>query len=122
MEYKRKLKPWKILVKTPFMNCEKVHPLQQKKVDFILSQLKNDESIEKVILFGSSITHRCHVGSDIDLYIEKTSESKILLDKKEYLIDIWTNFTVDKRLKEEIYRTGIVIYEKDILNNSVSVK
>lgn len=54
-----------------FTHCNRVHPLMQERVQRLLEDLKQDENIQKIVLFGSSLQFRCSSYSDIDLYIEK---------------------------------------------------
>jgi len=56
------------MYKKHFLNCDKIYPIQQNKINIILDSLINKDNINKIIVFGSSVTHNCHVGSDVDLY------------------------------------------------------
>ena len=51
----------------------RVHPLKQNVVKKIHEAIKNDDRIEKAILFGGSTTIRCTKDSDIDIAIELKS-------------------------------------------------
>ena len=59
---------WKVFISDPFLNCDKIHPIQQKKVKALLDNLDMTHVL-KVEIFGSSITTSCHTGSDVDVYI-----------------------------------------------------
>lgn len=37
------------------MYCTHVHPLMQNRVQKILTELKKDRNIQKIVLFGSSL-------------------------------------------------------------------
>ena len=54
-----------------FPNVNRIHPLMQRNVAKLYNELKSDENIERVILYGSALDFRCNSNSDIDLYIEK---------------------------------------------------
>ena len=65
---------WKICVENPFLHCEKIHPLQQKKVRRIIDAVCQNPRVKEIRIFGSSVTPRCHVGSDVDVYMTVTED------------------------------------------------
>lgn len=91
---------------------QKIHPLQRKKVEHLLSLLLPDEDINTIIIFGSSITNRCHRDSDVDIYVDVEREKKLIHEYIPFKFDLWTNFLVDERLLNEIKKKGLVIYER----------
>ena len=103
---------WKICIDNPFMNCEKIYPIQQKKVAKLLNDLSSNNKVHKIIIFGSSTTDRCHIGSDIDIYIESDSDVQTK-DVYDFEYDLWSNHTADDRLKKEIYDKGVIVYEQN---------
>lgn len=104
---------WKVFIADPFMNCNKIHPLQQKKVRTLLDALDMTH-IKSVDIFGSSITMRCHNGSDVDIYITLDENADHLIKKYlPYKYDIWTNYTVDDRLYDEIKKHCVTVYRKE---------
>lgn len=108
---------WKTFISTPFQNCNKIHPLQQKKVRALLDAMEMSH-VEKVEVFGSSVSNRCHVGSDVDIYVtldNKTDGRQKSLIKKyvPYVYDVWTNDTVDERLLSEIKKNSVTVYQKE---------
>ena len=104
---------WKIMIDPAFQNCEKIFPGQQRKVRTIVDYFKENENVRKIIIFGSSITNRCHLRSDVDFYLEldKDVPTKVN-DYWDFEYDKWTSYMVDDRMLEEIKRTGVVVYEK----------
>jgi predicted nucleotidyltransferase len=108
---------YKICINNPFLNCEKVHPLQQRGVSELLDAL--DKSyVNAVWLFGSSVTDRCHNDSDIDIYVEldlpedvDKENPRLVMHYVPYVYDLWTNYLADENLKNEIFRTGVMVYE-----------
>ena len=94
------------------MNCEKIYPIQQLRVLNLISKLKRDKNINKIIIFGSSVTNSCHIDSDLDVYLELKNNKKITLNKIDYELDLWNNYTVSKELLEEINDKGVVVYER----------
>ena len=117
--YKRKTadqkKEWRVCIQDPFKNCEKIYPIQQKKVKQMINNIKEDSNVEKIVVFGSSVQDTCHMGSDVDFYIVLKQDQKITFKKTlSFMYDIWTNYTVDSRMYEEITKKGVTVYERDI--------
>lgn len=111
---------WRICVKKPFLNCNKIYPMQQPKVLEILEDVKKDNNVLKVIIFGSSVTYNCHSESDVDIYLELKENSSVDLQYHDFLFDLWNNFTVDTRLKSEIMKKGVTVYDRNIIDKSGS--
>ena len=117
--YKRKTaeqkKEWRVSIQDPFDNCEKIYPIQQKKVKQMINNIKEDSNVEKIVVFGSSVQDTCHMGSDVDFYIVLKQDQKITFKETlSFMYDIWTNYTVDSRMYEEITKKGVTVYERDI--------
>ena len=108
-------KEWRVCIQDPFDNCEKIYPIQHKKVQQMISNLKDDTNVEKIIVFGSSVQDTCHTGSDVDFYIVLKQDRKIIFKETlSFIYDIWTNYTVDSRMYEEIKKKGVTVYERNI--------
>ena len=103
---------YNICIDNPFPNCEKIYPIQQKKVRELLDSLDYDNVIS-VKIFGSSVNDQCHVGSDVDVYLELKEQKYPVLRTLHYAYDIWSNFTVDDRLYKEIQKRGVFVYGKE---------
>lgn len=117
--YKRKTadqkKELRVCIQDPFENCEKIYPIQQKKVKQMINNIKEDSNVEKIVVFGSSVQDTCHMGSDVDFYIVLKQDQKITFKETlSFMYDIWTNYTVDSRMYEEITKKGVTVYERDI--------
>lgn len=113
-EYKKKKTiNWKICIDRPFMNTNKVYPIQQKKVRELIDDITNNSKVNRIIIFGSSVNDNCHIGSDVDIYVETNEEKKLINKQFDFEYDLWTNNTVDIRLKNEIDRKGVIVYERD---------
>ena len=104
---------WNICIEEPFMNCNKVYPLQQKKVKELIDDLSCDKNVKRIIVFGSSITNRCNVVSDVDIYFESDDINSKLNKLHDFEYDLWSNFNVDERLKKEIMSKGEIVYERN---------
>lgn len=108
---------WKVCIQEPFNNCEKIYPIQQRKVKEMLDMFSKNSNVLRVIVFGSSVSERCHVGSDVDIYVELSHNQKELVSECfDFVYDVWTNFMVDERLLKEIKSKGVIVYERDTAN------
>lgn len=103
---------WKICIEKPFLNCERVYPIQQRKVNSLINDLTANNSIDRIIIFGSSVTDRCHIGADVDIYVESEDDIK-LNNIYDFEYDLWTNKSADERLKKEISSKGVIVYGKN---------
>lgn len=103
---------WKICVAYPFLNCEKIYPIQQRKVLALVTALSGVPSVRRVLIFGSSVTSACHIGSDVDVYVETDDPCFQLPGIYDFEVDLWTSNAVDERLKCEILKKGVCVYER----------
>lgn len=103
---------WKKCIKDDFPYCENIYPTQQRKVKELVDHLKINDNVRSITLFGSSVTPACHADSDVDLYLELQKDIKVIDRYFDFSYDIWTNFSVDNRLKNEISKKGIKLYER----------
>lgn len=103
---------WKVCV-PGFQNAENIFPTQQRDVLKIVTVAMSDKNIERVTIFGSSVTLACNPWSDIDAYFDILEDKPLPFFGLENSLDAWTNFSVDKDLKAEIIKTGVVVYERD---------
>ena len=101
---------WRVVIDDPFDQCECVHPLQQRKVRELIDDIAADPSVRAITIFGSSVTERCHQGSDVDLYVEMAAEGNPVSRVHGFPFDLWTNFTADDRLRAEIEKKGVRVY------------
>lgn len=112
-KYMRKpQKIFNVVNKHRFRNNERIHPLQQQTIEEILKTLKDYKEVKRVIVFGSSTEERCNYESDIDLYVELSSEASIKKYNVEKPVDLWTNYTVSPEMYEEIKKKGVVVYAR----------
>lgn len=103
---------FKIVIKNTFKNISKIHPIQQQRVYDIIEELKKYESVEKIVIFGSSVTSRCTYESDLDIYVVLNKMEKVKTYSIDCPVDFWTNFTIDESMNEEIKSKGVVVYER----------
>ncbi len=93
---------WKKCINGNFLNCQFVYPIQQKKVEVLVNDARNNKNVKKIIIFGSSVSPRCHVGSDIDVFYQLEKDERPFTEEPTFRMDYWNNFTVDDRLMAEI--------------------
>ena len=103
---------WEVCINRPFLNCERIYPIQQQKVRELIDDFSRNRAVEKILIFGSSVTQRCHIGSDVDVYVELSAENDLVTDSHNFVFDLWTNFMVDERLQKEIFEKGVPVYER----------
>lgn len=98
-----------------FDNIKLIFPLKQKAVYEMIQVCKNDKNVKKIIIFGSSVTGACNPWSDIDIYFElENPVNKLSFAKNNNQAwDRWSNFSVNDNLKNEILKTGVVVYDRN---------
>ena len=72
------------------------------------------DKINKITIFGSSVTSACNPQSDIDIYIDfgENTPEHFRVENLEAAVDLQNNTLVDNRLLENILETGVIIYAK----------
>lgn len=106
-----------ICTKQPFINTRYIYPTQQVDVSKLISNLSSDDNVRYIIIFGSSISNRCHIESDLDVYVCCNEKKKVVYNEPERLeapVDLWTNFDIsdDENLYSEIMEKGVLVYER----------
>lgn len=98
-----------------YKNVNRIHPLKQKDVFELIKAVENDSHIIGLIVFGSAIRFDCHSMSDLDvLIIRDDSQLKInaSLSKVKSELDIIFSTKLGNRLKAEISKTGVIVFER----------
>ena len=106
-------------------NLDKINSIKQKKIEqgvlFIEKQNQIEMVIDKIIVFGSSVREDCTEDSDIDLCLFSDYDSSnpvfynifaklpIVMDD---LCDIFVYQKLGKKMREEILKKGIIVYER----------
>ena len=103
---------WKICIDDAFTNCEKIYPIQQRKVREIIDDARRNKAVKQIVIFGSSVTNQCHVGSDVDVFFEMTKDMNPLKEAHDFEIDAWNNYNANSRMKNEITKKGVIVYER----------
>ncbi len=106
------------------LNTNRINKLKLDKIikglSFIEEESKIEQVIDKVILFGSSITDYCTQGSDIDVCLVTNYDCKnktffnifgrlpLVMDDS---CDILIYSKLKGALKDEIDKKGVIVYE-----------
>ena len=81
---------------TDKFDMSRVHPLKQREVLKIYNLLSKSELVESVIIFGSSISMKCNIESDLDLAIYVTEQcSNIERNEIDILVQEATDWDCD---------------------------
>ena len=104
---------WKA-VADKFRNINLIFPTKQKAVSDIVKMCRADKNIHRVIVFGSAVTPRCNLWSDIDIYFEfrRNPWKYPILGNAAQSLDKFCNFSVSKDFQKEIISKGVVVYEQ----------
>ena len=108
------------VVDTPCKNIDRIYPLKQRQVSEIYSRAAQYDIIKRIIVFGSSVTARCHIDSDLDLCIDadvsdgmKVYEmQKAIGEICDWRCDIIMYASMGQTLKRTIQDEGVIIYER----------
>lgn len=101
---------WKVFC-SPFRNANHVFPTQQQDVATIVRVCAGSLGLHRIVIFGSSVTPLCNPWSDIDVYFEAEDGWIPPVFDTVAAVDCWTTATVDRELLDEIFRTGVIVYE-----------
>ena len=64
------LERFPVTVKTRCKNIDRIYPLKQAQVSEIFDRARQFDIVKRIIVFGSSVTSRCNIDSDLDLCVE----------------------------------------------------
>lgn len=95
---------------------------EQKVIDFVISEAKNFLAIKKIILFGSRSKDLSLERSDFDFAIDAPSATEMEWLKFSEIVQenaptlclidlIWLNMRISSELKNEIKKSGKIVYE-----------
>ncbi len=113
------LKKFPVTIHTDCKNICRIYPLKQRQVSDIYQAAKAFPEIKRILIFGSSVTPRCRIDSDLDICIDETSgDGKKIFDMQKAMGDIsgWNCDIVmfgnlGEKMKETVVKEGVVIYE-----------
>lgn len=107
---------FEVILDSDVKNINHIHPLKQRDVDRMAKAAQKDCHIRAVIVFGSAVRFDCHSGSDLDFLIVRDDDRIRIdspLDEIESETDIIFSSQLGKRLREEIARTGVIVYSSE---------
>ena len=113
------MKNFPVVVNTECRNINRVYPLKQKQVAEIYLRARNFDIIRKIIVFGSSVTPKCTIRSDLDLCVDadvsdgmKVYEmQKVFGEVCDWNCDIVMYSNMGNSLRDTVQKEGVVIYE-----------
>mgnify|MGYP002621796224 FL=1 len=113
------LKQFPCVVVSDCRNIRHIYPLKQNQVARIYDIVRKNDIVHRVIIFGSSITGKCHIDSDLDICIDAnvTDGMKIYELQKQigeicdWNCDILMYSNLGSTLKDKVDQEGVVIYE-----------
>lgn len=109
-----------IIVKTDCKNIYRIYPLKQKAVAKLHDIAIEYKEIKTVYIFGSSVTSKCNIDSDLDICIDAdVSDGMKIYDMQkrmgdvcEWNCDILMYSNLGNKMKDTIHKEGVVIYEQ----------
>lgn len=115
-----KLKRFPIVVTTDCGNISRIYPLKQAAVSKIYDKAADFDVIRKIIIFGSAVTPKCHIDSDLDICIDAdTSDGIKIFDLQKEIgeacdwnCDILMYQNIGNNLRNTIDKEGVVVYEQ----------
>lgn len=109
-----------VVVESECKVINKVYPLKQKEVSLIFDLVSRYREVHRVYVFGSSVTSKCHMDSDIDICIDLDVCDGLKVYEIENAIGNICNWNCDilvysnlgNQLKDTIRREGVIVYEQ----------
>ena len=109
---------WQVsrFLKEYYMNAEHIFPTAQRAVGEIVKRAKEVPEVRRVTIFGSCVFPTHHFWNDVDVFIEGCTPEQFgrikLPDNKPK--DLWFDCEVGQweKLRKEIERDGVVVYER----------
>lgn len=101
-------------------NIQKVNPIKRDQVLSCVKIAQRSTKIAKMIIFGSAITDRCRLASDVDICLdiigstrgrEMYELSRDICWACDHNCDILTYGKLNDDFKKEVDNKGVVVYE-----------
>lgn len=113
------LKQFPVTVATECKNINRIYPIKQRQVAAIYDRARDFDIIRKIIIFGSSVTAKCNIDSDLDMCIDADiSDGLKVYDMQKAMgeicnwnCDILMYANIGEALRETVQKEGVVIYE-----------
>lgn len=84
-----------IIVSDNQIDMSRIYPTKQRNIKNVLSALRTDDRINRLTLFGSSITMACNKDSDIDLAVDLKEYSTTVRNDISEKIQLACNWNAD---------------------------
>lgn len=104
-------------------NLNRINKIKQDQVINIINSLEHNNNIKQIIIFGSSVTDRCKITSDLDIAIELynfdedskevNDIAKIISKNTDHNFDlIFLNDEdiIGSKVENEIYKKGVKVF------------
>ena len=109
-----------IVIESNCQNISRIYPLKQRQVDALHNMAADFDIVRKIYIFGSSVTPKCNIDSDLDICIDAdTSDGMKVFDLQkavgdicDWNCDILMYSNIGSVLKNTIDKEGVVIYEQ----------
>lgn len=113
------IKEFPRVVSGNYRNIRRVYPLKQRQVAAICDEAKKHDIVHRIIIFGSSVTPKCHVDSDLDICIDADVSDGMKVYELQKQIGMICDGNCDvimychlgDRLKRTVDQEGVVVYE-----------
>jgi len=100
-------------------NINRIYPIKQRQVAAIYDLARGFDIIRRIFIFGSSITSRCNIDSNLDMCIDADiSDGLKVYDMQkafgeacDWNCDILMYANMGQTLRDTVQKEGVVIYE-----------
>lgn len=94
-------------------NLNSIYPLNQQMVNDIYNAVHDDQRIDMIIVFGSSLNFRCNADSDVDLAVKLKPGFVTNADKDDISMKIQTacDWNADILWRDRISETEPILEE-----------
>lgn len=112
----------------PMILC-RIHPLQQRNVARLIEAAASLPSVNRILIFGSSVTRYCTLTSDLDYavdwkFFDGLEQNALRMSIPNVTVDM-IDFTGDSndKLQKEIMSKGVLVYDanSDTINNPATI-
>lgn len=109
-----------VTVNSECQNLNRIYPLKQKTASAIYGIVSRYPEVKRATVFGSSVTAKCHIDSDMDICIDVDqadgarmfSLEKEIGDSCDWNCDILIYHLLGNSMKKTIDQEGVNIYER----------
>lgn len=92
----KKILHFPLVIKDEFVDMSRIYPTKQRIIKNIIDNVRDEQRVDSIVLFGSSITMRCNRDSDVDLAVSlydpsvsiKNDISELIQESCDYGADI----------------------------------